>query len=98
MDWPSVIYQWKYRRHKSDDKVLAWNIFLRAFLICKIVDVFFFLLTEVATKMGITDDQYSGRRIPSVMLSVKMLPMNCVSYTDGINLLVKLFNGVVEMH
>jgi hypothetical protein len=48
--------------------------------------------------MGITDDQYSGRRIPSVMLSVKMLPMNCVSYTDGINLLVKLFNGVVEMH
>jgi hypothetical protein len=35
------------------------------------------------------------RRILSVMLSVKMLPTNCVSYTDGINPSVKLFNGVV---
>jgi hypothetical protein len=55
----------------------------------------FFFPTEVATKIEITNDQYSNRRIPSVMLSVKNFPMNCVSYTDGINPSVKLFNGVV---
>jgi len=43
-------------------------------------------------KRGITDDQYSNRRIPSV----KMLPMNCVSYTDGMNPSVKLFYGIVS--
>jgi hypothetical protein len=31
----------------------------------------------------------------SVKLSVKFLPMNSVSSTDGINSSVKLFNGVV---
>jgi hypothetical protein len=46
---------------------------------------------------GITDDQYSDRRIMSVMLSVKMLPMNFLSYTDGMNPSVKLFNGVVSI-
>ena len=45
--------------------------------------------------MGITDDQYSDRLIPSARSSVKMLPTNCVSYTDGMHLSVKLFNGVV---
>jgi len=44
----------------------------------------------------ITDDQYSGRRIPSVMPSVKMLPTNCVSYTNRMNPSIKLFNGVME--
>jgi hypothetical protein len=43
-------------------------------------------------KRGITDDQYSNRRIPSV----KMLPINCFSYTDGMNLSVKLFYGIVS--
>lgn len=55
----------------------------------------FFLLTKIATEMEIIDDQYSDRQILSVMLSVKCFPTNCVSYTDGINPLVKLFIGVV---
>jgi len=45
--------------------------------------------------MKITDDQYFDGRISSVMLSVKILPINCVFYTDRINSLIKLFNGVV---
>jgi len=59
---------------------------------------FFFFSTEVATERGITDDQYSNRRILSVMPSVKMLPTNVLSYTDGMNPSVKLFNGVVFNH
>ena len=50
-----------------------------------------FFPTEVAMERGITDDQYFDRRI----LSVKMLPTNCVPYTDGMNPSVKLFKGVV---
>jgi hypothetical protein len=45
--------------------------------------------------MEITDDQYFDRQIPSVRPSVKILPTNCVSYTDRMHPLVKLFNGVV---
>jgi len=55
----------------------------------------FFFPAEVATKMGITDDQYSDRLIPSARPSVKMLLTNCVSYTDGMHPSVKLLNGVV---
>jgi hypothetical protein len=58
----------------------------------------FFFSTEVATERGITDDQYSNRRILSVMPSVKMLPTNVLSYIDGMNPSVKLFNGVVFNH
>jgi hypothetical protein len=58
----------------------------------------FFFPTEVATEMEIADDQYSDRHIPSVMPSVKMLPMNCVFYTDRMHPSVKLFNGVVSNH
>jgi hypothetical protein len=57
--------------------------------------VFFLFPTKLATEQGIFDDQYSDRRILSVKLSVKILPMNSVSSTDGINSSVKLFNGVV---
>jgi len=39
----------------------------------------------------ITDDQYCD----GCILSVKILPMNCVSYIDKMNPSVKLFNGVV---
>ena len=53
--------------------------------------MFCFLPTDAAMEMGITDDYYSERRIPSE----KFLPINCVSYTDEINPSVKLFNGVV---
>jgi hypothetical protein len=45
--------------------------------------------------MGITDNQYSDRLIISMMLSVKILLINCMSYTDRNNLSVKLFNGIV---
>jgi len=45
--------------------------------------------------MRITDDQYSDRRILSVRPSIKILLMNCVSYTDGMRLSIKLFNGEV---
>jgi hypothetical protein len=56
----------------------------------------FFLPTKIAMKIKITDDQYFDRLIPSMMLPVKILPINCVSYTDGINPLIKLFNGIVS--
>jgi len=56
---------------------------------------FFLFPTKLATEQGILYDQYSDRRILSVKLSVKILPMNSVSSTDGINSSVKLFNGVV---
>jgi hypothetical protein len=62
------------------------------------VGVWVFFPTEVATKMGIADDQYSDRHIPSVMPSVKMLLTNCVFYTDRMHPSVKLFNGVVSNH
>jgi len=94
-DWPSVIKCWKYRKNNSVSKVLAWKKKIwHSLFVCKTVGVFF--STEVATEMGITDNQYSNRWIPSVMLSVKKILMNCVSYTNGNNLSVKLFNGVVQ--
>ena len=58
---------------------------------------FFLFPIELATERGITDDQYSDGQISSVRSSGKILPMNCVSYTNRINLLVKLFNGVVHV-
>jgi len=73
--------------------------FLTHFAICETVGVpsvvFFLFPTESVTEQGITDDHYSDGQIPSVRQSVKMLPMNCVPYTDGINPSVKQFNGVV---
>lgn len=45
-------------------------------------------------KRKITDDQYSDRRIPSV----KKLPINCMSYTDGMILSIKLFNSIVILY
>jgi hypothetical protein len=83
---------------KSVGKVLAGKKNLRSSPICKTIGVWFFLFpTKGAMERGITDDQYSDRRIMSVMLSVKMLPMSFLSYTDGINPSVKLFNGVVSI-
>jgi len=74
---------------------------LARFAVCKTVGVplvvvfFFIFLTESVTERGITDDQYSNGWIPSVRPLVKILPTDCVPYTDGINPSVKLFNGVV---
>jgi len=92
----SVIYHWKYKQNKFAGKVLAGNFFWHASLVYKTISVWFFLfLIELATKRGITDDQYSDGRIPLVVPSIKMLPMNCVSYTDRMHPLVKLFNSIV---
>jgi hypothetical protein len=93
-DWPSVIYWWKYRRNNFVGKVLAGIYFFGA--LCPSVRLLVFFFKEVATEMGITDNQYSDRWISSVMLSVKTFPTNYVSYTDGIISSVKLFNGVVK--
>jgi hypothetical protein len=57
---------------------------------------FFLFLIELATERGITDDQ--DGRIPSVMPLVRILPTNCMPYTDGMNPSVKLFNGVVKTY
>ena len=76
---------------------LSREFFFGALPVFNTISVWFFLFpTKLATEQRITDDQYSGRRIPSVMPSVKMLPTNCVSYTNRMNPSVKLFNGVIE--
>ena len=53
---------------------------------------FFLLPTELIMKWKITDDQNSNGQIPLVIF----LPTVLVSHTDGPNLSVKLFNGVVQ--
>ena len=90
-------YRWKYKRNDFVGNVLAGNYFF----FCRASPfedrrwlVFLFPI-ESATEWGITDHQYYDKRIPSVRLSVKMLPTDCVPYTDRINPSVKLFNGVV---
>jgi hypothetical protein len=57
--------------------------------------VFVFFLTNIPMEVGITDDQYSDRHIMSMRPSAKILPTNCVFYTDIIIPSVKLFNGGV---
>jgi hypothetical protein len=84
-------YRCNYRRNYSVGKVLTGIIFLARFAVCKTVGVFFLFSTELATEREITDDQYSDERIRSV----KILPTNCVPYTNGMNPSVKPFNGVV---
>jgi hypothetical protein len=93
---PSVIYHWKYRQNTFIGKVLEGKKNFSAFPVGKTVNVWFFLFPiELAMNRGITDDQNSNRQTPPVGLSVKILPMSCVSYTDEMNPLVKLFNGIV---
>jgi hypothetical protein len=58
--------------------------------------VFVFLFSiELAKERKITDNQNSDGRVPSVGLLGNILPMNCMSYTNGINLCIKLFIDVV---
>jgi hypothetical protein len=85
-------YRWKYKQNYFVGKVLARKKILARLAVCKTVGVLFFLFPiELATKREITNDQYSDGRI----LSVKILPTNCMPYTDGMNPSIKLFNGVV---
>jgi len=79
------------------NEVLTGKKILARFAVCKTVGVWFFLFpTKLATERGITDDQ--DGRIPSVMPLVRILPKNCMPYTDGMNPSVKLFNGVVKTY
>jgi hypothetical protein len=73
----------------------------------KIIDEIFLLIiftngnNSVSTSIGIyrheiSDDQYFDGLILSVILLVKILLINFVHHTDGINPSVKLFNGGVK--
>jgi len=59
---------------------------------------FFLFTTELATKMGFTDDYYTDGRDPSVTPSVLFLPTDFISVTDGISPSAKLYNVVVNIH
>jgi hypothetical protein len=56
---------------------------------------FFLFATELAIKMGFTDDCYTDGRDPSVTPSVLFLPTEFIAVTDGISPSVKLYNVVV---
>jgi hypothetical protein len=53
--------------------------------------VVFLFATELATEMGFTDDCYTNRCGPSVLL----LPTECITVTDRISPSAKLYNVVV---
>jgi hypothetical protein len=57
--------------------------------------VFFLFATDLATEMGFTDDWYTDGRVPSVRMSVIIVPTDFSACTDGISPSVKLVNGVV---
>jgi hypothetical protein len=76
-----VIYRWKYRRNTSVGKFLAGIVFGALSLSVR-SSVFFFLPIDLPMEMGITDDQYSDKRISLVRPSIKILPTNCVSLME----------------
>jgi hypothetical protein len=57
--------------------------------------IVFLFATELAMEKRVTDDYYTDRHVPSVMLSVIISPTKFIPVTDRISLSVKLFNGVV---
>ena len=57
--------------------------------------LFFLFATELATKMGFSDECYTDGHVPSVSPSVVFLPTDCIAFTDGISPSVKLDNVVV---
>jgi hypothetical protein len=58
---------------------------------------FFLFATELATKMGFTDDCYTDGRFPSVSPSVLFSPTDFIAVTDGMSPSVKLDNVVVSI-
>jgi len=58
--------------------------------------VVFLFATELATKMGFTDDCYTDGRVPSVSPSVLFSPTDFIVVTDGMSPSVKLDNVVVN--
>jgi len=80
--------------------VPARNFFLARVSVCITVGVsvggwFFLFATELATKMGFTDDWFTDEALPSVNPSVLFSPTDFIAVTDGINPSVKLDNVVV---
>jgi hypothetical protein len=65
--------------------------FFARFAVCKTVSVWFFYFRQSYRRNG----ELPMIDIPSVMLSVRILPTNCVPYTNKMNPSIKLFNGVV---
>ena len=57
--------------------------------------MFFLFATELATKMGFTDDCYTDGRVPLVSPSVCFSPTDFIAVTDGMSPSVKLDNVVV---
>jgi hypothetical protein len=57
---------------------------------------FFLFATELATKIGFTDDCYTDGRFLSVSPSVWFSPTDVIAVTDGISSSVKLDNVVVN--
>ena len=90
-------YRWNCRRIYSVGNVQAGNFFFCARVsVCKTIDVpsvgVFLFATDLATEMGVTDDWYTNRRGPSVII----LPTDFIPVTDRISPSIKLFNGVVS--
>jgi hypothetical protein len=63
--------------------------FLSAIFVCKTFGNFF-LSTTLATECGVTDERYADGSFPLAIWSVKKLPTNSKSHTDGICPSVKL--------
>jgi len=93
-------YRLNFRRIYSVGNVPAGNFFFGAGVsVCKTVGVpsvgVFLFATDLATKMGFTDDWYTNGRVPSVRPSVFFSPTDFIAVTDGISPSVKLDNVVV---
>lgn len=66
------------------------TFFLRAIFVCKTINKCFFLLTDLAMEVGITDKRKADKHFLSGSSSVKKLPMNSESHTNKIFPLIKL--------
>ena len=92
--WPTEIVC-RYFTHSPMEYIRRYissgNFFFRAIFICKTIGNFF-LSTNIETEWGITDEHKADRMFPSGMSSVKKLPTNYESHTDGIVPSVKLWN------
>ena len=93
-------YRLNFRRIYSVGNVPAGNFFLARVYPSVRPSVFrrwvFFLFaTDLAMKIGVIDDWYIDRRVPSVRPSGIISPTDFIPVIDVISPSVKLFNGVV---
>jgi hypothetical protein len=94
-------FKGNYRRIYSVGNVPAGNFFGARVSVCITVGVsfggwFFLFATELTTKMGFTDNCYTDGSVPSVSPSALFSPTDCIAFTDGMILSVKLDNVVVN--